>query len=231
MKLSNSFSIDRPPAEVFAAFLDIERVASCMPGSRITGRPETDTYEGEVKVKVGPLGVAYAGEFKILEVDHDQLRLTMRAKGRELRGAGNADAHIIAQLSEQQGHTLVAIDTELGIRGKVAQLGRGAIGEVTDGIMVTFARNVEQMLVSGASSTATEPGPHEPSVGADRGRTASPAAPAGAAAAGDFDVWGLIVWPMLRRHTRAMGTVAASGLAAYLGARIGVRHQERRHGN
>lgn len=229
MKLSNSFSIDRPSAEVFAAFLDIERVASCMPGSRVTGRPEPDTYEGEVKVKVGPLGVAYTGQFKILEVDHDQLRLTMRAKGRELRGAGNADAHIIAQLSEQQGRTLVAINTELGIRGKVAQFGRGVIGEVTDGIMLTFASNVEQMLISGGSSASASaesglPGP--PSRDDQEGSAASDG-PSAAATGGDFNVWGLIIWPMLQRHMRSMGPVAASGLAAYLGARIGVGRKDR----
>ncbi|MBC7633659.1 SRPBCC family protein [Aeromicrobium sp.] len=227
MKLSNSFSIDRPSAEVFAAFLDIERVASCMPGSRVTGRPEPDTYEGEVKVKVGPLGVAYTGQFKILEVDHDQLRLTMRAKGRELRGAGNADAHIIAQLSEQQGRTLVAINTELSIRGKVAQFGRGVIGEVTDGIMQTFASNVEQMLAPGGSSAPAETGLPDPS---SRDEEEGPAAfdgPPAAATGGDFDVWSLIIRPLLQRHMRSMGTVAAAGLAAYLGARIGVGRKDR----
>lgn len=228
MKLSNSFTIDRPSTDVFAAFLDIERVASCMPGSRVTAHPEPDTYEGEVKVKVGPLGVAYTGKFKILEVDHDQLRLTMRAKGRELHGAGNADAHIIAQLSEELGRTLVAIDTELGIRGKVAQFGRGVIGEVTDGIMETFARNVEQMLVSGGSSTTTGADLPAPSPDVDQARAVASAVPAAPAASADLDVWRMIVRPMLLRHLRDLGTVAASGVAAYLGARIGASRPDRR---
>lgn len=152
MKLSNSFSIARPPGEVYDAFLDIERVATCMPGSRMLGQPEPGTYEGEVRVKVGPLGVAYTGQFTVLDADKDALRLTMRAKGREQRGAGNADAHIVAQLSEQDGGTAVQIDTDLSIRGKVAQFGRGVIGEVTDGIMQTFASNVEAMLTGGGPS-------------------------------------------------------------------------------
>ena len=80
MKLSNSFSIARPPGEVYDAFLDIERVATCMPGSRMLGQPEPGTYEGEVKVKVGPLGVVYTGRFTVIESDRDALKLTMRAK-------------------------------------------------------------------------------------------------------------------------------------------------------
>ena len=226
MKLSNSFAIDRPPAEVFDAFLDIKGVATCMPGSRLLGNPEPDTYDGEVKVKVGPLGVAFSGQFKILDSDRDQLRLTMRAKGREQRGAGNADAYIVAQLSEQSGGTLVEIDTDLSIRGKVAQFGGGMIGDVTDGIMQMFAKNVEQMLVSGgaAAQSATElSGP--PSIADPRttSRPKSIPAPTPAVNADGLDVWGLVVRPMLQRHAAAIATVALSGLAAYLGARVGAR--------
>lgn len=226
MKLSNAFTIDRPPAEVFEAFLDIEGVAACMPGSRLLGNPEPDTYEGEVRVKVGPLGVAYSGQFKILDADRDQLRLTMRAKGREQRGAGNADAHIVAQMSARDGGTLVEIDTELSIRGKVAQFGRGVIGEVTDGIMQAFARNVEQMLVSGGTAPPTATGVSGPPSTTEAGGTTRPgsvAAPASAASADDLDAWLLVVRPMLKRHAGSIATVALSGLAAYLGARAGAR--------
>lgn len=212
MKLSNSFSIDRPPAEVFDAFLDIERVATCMPGSRLLGQPDPDTYEGEVKVKVGPLGVAYSGQLRLLDVDRHELRLTMRAKGREQHGAGNADAHVVAQLTAQDGGTLVEIDTELDVRGKVAQFGRGVIGEVTDGIMTTFARNVEQMLVSGGATAQAAPTATEPST-AER--------------PDDLDVWRLILRPMLQRHAGSIATVAFSGLAAYVGARAGASRGHR----
>lgn len=236
MKLSNQFTIDRPAREVFDAFLDVERIATCMPGSRLLGQPEPGTYEGEVKVKVGPLGVAYTGQFTVLDADAEQLRLTMRAKGREQRGAGNADAHIVASLSERDGGTLVQIDTDLSIRGKVAQFGRGVIGEVTDGIMQTFSRNVEQLLVSGGapSPAAGAPAPSPAAANAtaapaDPGATAGPAAPAAPAAAAaeqavsELDVWRLIVRPMLGRHAGAIATVTLAGVAAYLGARAGAR--------
>jgi len=209
---------------VFEAFLDVEGVATCMPGSRLLGNPEPNTFDGEVKVKVGPLGVAYSGQFKILDADRDQLRLTMRAKARELRGAGNADAHIVAQMSEQDDGTLVQIVTELSIRGKVAQFGRGVIGEVSDGIMQTFARNVEQMLVSGG--VPAEMAPEAPVTdGAATSRPGSVAAPAPATSADGLDLWGVLVRPMLQRHAGSFATVALSGIAAYLGARAGARRR------
>lgn len=236
MKLSNSFTIARPVQEVYEAFLDVERIATCMPGSTLLGQSGENTYEGEVKVKVGPLSVNYTGEFTILEQDLTAHRLTMRAKGREKRGAGNADAHIVASLSETDGTTQVSLDTDLSVRGKVAQFGRGVIGEVTDQIMQTFAANVEEMLVSGPAATgaATTPGP---APAAPLGRSAASAtapaedstpSPSAAEGSGDLDAWRLIVQPMLRRHAGSIATVTLSGVAAYLGARWGARAGTRR---
>jgi uncharacterized protein len=218
VKLSNSFTIDRSVDEVYQAFLDVERIATCMPGSRLLGQPEPGTYEGEVRVKVGPLGVTYSGQFTVLNADQQQHTLVMRAKGREQRGAGNADAHIVATLSEASDGTLVQIDTDLSIRGKVAQFGRGVIGDVTDGIMQTFAANVEQMLLTGQSAAPADA--LSTSIRSRSSNTAD-AETSTAAPVGDLDAWGVIVRPMLRRHGGSVATVVLSGIAAYLGARAG----------
>ena len=123
-----------------------------MPGSRLLGQPEPGTYEGEVKVKVGPLGVAYTGQFSVLDADDRAARLTCAPRAASSAARATPTRTSRAWLSERDGGgTLVQIDTDLSIRGKVAQFGRGVIGEVTDGIMQTFARNVEQMLLSGGT--------------------------------------------------------------------------------
>ncbi len=219
MKLSNTFDIDRPAADVFDIFLDIERVATCMPGSRLTGQVDEDTYEGEVKIKVGPMTVAYAGQATFVDIDKDARQLTLRAKGRETRGAGGADAMIVAQLHERGGGTRVVIDTDLSIRGKVAQFGRGAIGEVAGGLMQQFAHNVEALL-SGQASTAP------PADGAASPQHTLAAAPAATVDSGDaaLDVWGLVVLPLVRKALPSVANVLASGVAAYLGARLALRH-------
>ncbi len=252
MQLSNSFTIARPVSEVYDAFLDVDRIATCMPGSTLLGQSGEDTYDGEVKVKVGPLSVTYTGQFTILERDPDTHTLTMRAKGREKRGAGNADAHIVATLSEEAGVTSVHLATELNVRGKVAQFGRGVIADVTDSIMQTFAGNVEQMLVSGGTvaparaeaptpppaatpatgtsaaqpsgqaAAAGEPAP-APAAGTGRAPAAGEPAGTGAMTSEGLDAWALIVKPMLQRHAGSIATIALSGLAAYLGARRGAR--------
>ena len=233
MQLSNSFTIARPVDEVYDAFLDVDRIATCMPGSTLLGRSGADTYDGEVKVKVGPLNVVYTGQVTILDRDPASHTLTMRAKGREKRGAGNADAYVVATMTEDDGATTVTLDTELNIRGKVAQFGRGVIADVSDSIMQTFAGNVEQLLGSGAPadtpaggpSTDRRPAPPEPTTDAPE-----PTAAAADAGSGDgLDAWSLIVKPMLQRYAAPAVTVALAGVAAYLGARRGARAARRRH--
>lgn len=234
MKLSNTFTVDRPVGEVYDAFQDIERIATCLPGSTLIGQSVPGTYEGEVKVKVGPLSVAYAGTFTVLQADGTAHRLTMRAKGREKRGAGNADAYIVATLTDADGGTKVDIDTDLSIRGKAAQFGRGVIGEVTDSIMQTFASNVEQLLIAGgapspaaatnAAMRPAEPGAPPASAPGAASQPTPTAQPGAQSPAGnELDAWQLIVKPMLSKHAGSMVTIALSALAAYLGARAGAR--------
>jgi carbon monoxide dehydrogenase subunit G len=225
MQLTNSFTIARPADEVYKVFLDVERIATCMPGSTLLGQPDPGTYEGEVKVKVGPLSVVYAGQFVVVSANDAARRLKMRAVGREKRGAGSAEAQIVAKLTESEGQTTVQIDTDLDIRGKVAQFGRGVISEVTDGIMTAFAGNVESMLNGAQASPVSGVGvapPAPPSSRSPRPASAEPRGPAAAENDG-LDAWSLIMRPLLRKHGSGMGVVALTGLAAWLGARAGAR--------
>lgn len=48
--------------------LDVERIAPCLPGAALDGR-DGDTFRGRVKVKVGPIQLAYRGEATIAEQD------------------------------------------------------------------------------------------------------------------------------------------------------------------
>lgn len=219
MKLTNAVRIDRPPAEVFDAFLDLERVAGCMPGARLLGQPSDDAYDGEVAVKVGPLSVAYAGRLTLLEVDRDRGRLVLRAKGREKNGAGNADAYVEARVGADGEATLVEIATDLTVRGKVAQFGRGVIGDVADRIMRTFASNVEAMLAGAETAPPTQDG---------SATTTPPTATATAAEGETLDAWALVVRPALQRFAGPAATVLLAGVAAYVGARAGARRGRRR---
>ena len=189
MELTNTFTIARNPTEVFSALLDIERVATCMPGSTLTGHPEANVYQGDMKIKLGPLTVAYAGVIEVVSTDEENRRLELHAKGRERKGAGSADALIVAVLEEAEGGraTEVRIETDLNLQGKVAQFGRGVIADVAGNLVGVFADNLENLL------GGTEVVPDETSAA-----TVTMSAPASQSeAANGLDAWTLVVRPLL----------------------------------
>lgn len=164
MKITNSVELPGSPSEVFELLLDLEKVAPCMPGSNLIGK-DGDAYLGDVKIKVGPLSMTYGGTLRFLEVDHENRRATMKAAAREKNGQGNAEALITASVSTAPSGSLLEVETDLNIRGRAAQFGRGAMVDVSGKIMQQFADNLAA-LQSGASNP----------VAANDGIAAAPAA-------------------------------------------------------
>jgi carbon monoxide dehydrogenase subunit G len=140
MKLEQSFEVQAPVAQVWAALIDLERVAPCLPGATITQRDEDGTYHGEFKVKLGPTTAAYRGTVKIEEADETSHRATMKAKGTDKRGQGGANATIVNTLSETPEGTRVDAVTDFTITGRLARFGRGGmIEDISNRLMRDFS--------------------------------------------------------------------------------------------
>ncbi len=146
MELSNSFEVNRPIDHTWVVLTDVERIAPCLPGAQLQ-EVEGDEYRGIVKIKVGPITAQYKGAATFVEKNDDEHRAVLNAKGRDTRGAGNAEAVITATLEEVSGSsTRVNVHTDLKVTGKVAQFGRGVMADVSAKLMGQFADNLEAML-------------------------------------------------------------------------------------
>lgn len=151
MQFENDFEVAVGVDRVWEVMTDVEKVAPCLPGARLDGLvegSEGEQYEGVVKVKVGPITADYKGKATIIERSEDDLKVVIRAEGRDTRGAGNAAADVIATLSAvSDDRTKVSVVTDLKISGKVAQFGRGVMGDVSAKLMERFAQNLEKVLL------------------------------------------------------------------------------------
>jgi carbon monoxide dehydrogenase subunit G len=164
--LEHQFSVPAPPEAVWAAVIDPERVAPCMPGATLT---EVDgaEFSGGVKVKLGPVSLLYKGSGQFLETDEQARRVVIKAAGKDSRGNGTASATVTVTLADENGGTRGTVVTDLTITGKPAQFGRGMIVEVGGRILDTFAQCLASKI---DSDTPAEPAP-----------AAAPAKPARAA--------------------------------------------------
>jgi uncharacterized protein len=155
MQLEHHFTVPVPAAQAWEALLDVERIAPCMPGATVDSF-DGETIEGKVKVKVGPIQVAYAGTAKFVDKDAASHRAVIEASARESRGAGTAAATITAVLTEAGSSTNVTVTTDLQITGKPAQFGRGVLFDVGDKILGKFADCLAGELARDAPTTTQD---------------------------------------------------------------------------
>lgn len=143
MKIDNSFTIDAPVEQAWTMLTDIPGIAPCLPGAKLTDESD-GVYSGSVKIKVGPVTAEYRGSAEFIERDDENHRAVIDGKGRDSRGAGNAQALITAEMHDEgNDQTRVDISTDLKITGKVAQFGRGVMQDVSEKLLGQFADCLE----------------------------------------------------------------------------------------
>jgi carbon monoxide dehydrogenase subunit G len=186
MKLEQTFEVQAPLDQVWAALNDLERVAPCLPGATIGDRDEDGTYHGTFQVKLGPMTAAYRGTIRIDAADETTHTATLKAKGTDKRGQGGASATIVNRLSDHDGGTRVEAVTDFTITGRLAQFGRGGMmQDVSNRLLRDFATCLQSRLVeapaapavpSGAAVTAGDAGPEAVAAAAEPRASAPPAA-------------------------------------------------------
>ncbi|MFE6157708.1 SRPBCC family protein [Streptomyces sp. NPDC056486] len=218
MQLTNSVPVKASPDEVFALMNDVERVASCMPGAALEGR-DGDAWQGSVKIKVGPISAAYAGTVRFLEVDPQGRRLRVQARGADTHGSGDAEAEVALEVLAAPEGALLQISTDLVIRGKIAQFGKGAIATVSDRILQQFARNLGSLLDQDRTPAASTSG-----LPSTAPRAALPAAPAEA----ELDGLSMLLGPAAAKYGVVAGAFAFGLFEGWLLGRIGAQARELR---
>src|SRR4051794_36425984 len=157
MRFENSFDVNAPIDRVWEALLDVERVAPTVPGASVLERTGEDAYKVAIKVKVGPMSMTYKGDVEITSRDPAIHRAVMRARAKESRGQGTANADVTMDLTGDNGRTSATILTDVELSGKVATMGQGVLQDVSGRLVQTFAKNLAAMLEGGEAAAAPAP--------------------------------------------------------------------------
>jgi uncharacterized protein len=167
MQLENSFQVGAPPDKVFAYLLDVNKIVGCVPGAELTEVVDASTFKGRVKVKVGPITVAYNGTARISERDEAKRSATLSAEGRETTGPGSARATATMHVEPAGEGSLIRISTDYHVAGRVAQFGRGVMEDVSKRLINDMASCIQANLkadeppgddVAGAVERTSSPG-------------------------------------------------------------------------
>jgi uncharacterized protein len=127
-----------------------------VPGAQVLERTGENSYKVGIKVKVGPMSMLYRGDVEIAERDDEAHRAVMKARAKETRGQGTADADVTMMLDGADGHTSASVTTDVELSGKAAAMGQGVLQDVARRLVETFAENLAAML-AGREAPALEP--------------------------------------------------------------------------
>lgn len=145
MKLQHQCEIRAPLAVVWDLTSRIDEIAPCLPGASAV-KADDGNFDGTIKLRLGPLDLLFRGKIAIAERDAKKALMVLKGKANESSGQGSASATTTIQMTEVGRITLAAIDTDLLISGRVAQMGRGIISEVSDELLTKFVSNLEKHL-------------------------------------------------------------------------------------
>lgn len=145
-RIEERFTVRAPPRAVWEFLVDPRRVVTCLPGAELTEVVDERTFLGTVKVKVGPVTVAYKGKVLLGERDDATRTVRMSGEGRESGGAGAARMTMESRVAEAPDGAEVSVRSDVDIAGRLVQLGRGMIEQVSHQLFAQFAANVRAAL-------------------------------------------------------------------------------------
>ena len=152
---NEDFTVSFPPDEVFAMFGDLARVAACLPGAALTAVPAPDRAEGQISVKLGPIGANFRGAVRI-ERDVATLSGRIIGIGNDQRSRSSTQGDIRYRLLpvDNGASTRVVLSIGYSLRGLLAQIAReGLVRDLAKRLTAEFADNLSLSL----SGTTPEP--------------------------------------------------------------------------
>lgn len=159
VELNQSFTVQHDRDAVWAFFDDLDKVARCMPGAKLTSTPKDGKAEGAINVKLGPITSAFSG---LVDVKRDDKTYTgrVRGAGRDANSASRARGLITYQVTDTGGTaSQIDVSVKFLLAGALAQFSRsGLVKDVANHLTKTFAENLEASL-SGKATAAVDDTP------------------------------------------------------------------------
>ncbi len=155
VQLEKSFELAAPAEAAWALLQDLEAVAGCMPGARITEKVDATHYKGTVTVKLGPASLAFRGEVEVNEVDAGARSLRLVGRGTDTTGTSGAAMDLHARIEAVDAASCRLLGTsEVSVSGKAATFGGRLMSGVADQMLQQFVANFQQRLPAAQASPA-----------------------------------------------------------------------------
>ncbi|TVQ54011.1 MAG: hypothetical protein EA355_12480 [Rhodobacteraceae bacterium] len=150
-RIAQSFVTPFPRAAVWAFFQDPRKIVACMPGAALTRVEADGRIEGEMRVALGPISAAFAGEGAV-SADPAAFSGAIEGQGAEGAGGTRATGRVTYALREEGPEaTRVDVSVVYALTGPLAQISRGGVARDLAGRLTrVFADNLAASLAGRA---------------------------------------------------------------------------------
>ena len=188
-------------ADVAWEFLrDVEAVAHCMPGAKITEPLAGGGFKGTVTVRVGPATMSFRGEVAVRDVDAAARSLRLLGKGTDSTGTSGVSMELAARIEPADGASRLVGKSEVTMSGKAAAFGGRMMTSVADQILRQFAEKFAAQVAAQPAQQATEAAPARPP-----GELAVAAVPSPSRASAAQELDGLaLLWAVFKDWLRSL---------------------------
>lgn len=150
MRFEKTCTIAAPIDRLWNFIVDARAVSACLPGLDEFRQTGTDSYEGRVRLSVGPISLRLLGRIVVMEHDRTNWAARMSAEAKDARVPGDVKAELTTRLAPAEGGTSMEIVTEAKILGKLGEFGQPIMKKTVDKYLTQFAENISRAL-SGAA--------------------------------------------------------------------------------
>ena len=147
MNLEQRFTVAASRQAVWDLLMDVERLGKCFPGVERVELAVDGTYNGTLRVRVGPVSLGLAGNMTIREADRENWRALLHLEGSDRRVGGGVKCDVSMCLTElSAAETELTLTSNVTFMGKLGELGQPIIRKKADTTMQEFARNLAREM-------------------------------------------------------------------------------------
>lgn len=153
MKIEGEYLFDGPREAVWEIVRDPDVLATALPGTQSLEKISENEYQGEMQVRIGPVGGLFSGKVLISdEVPPESLTMTVEGKGKPgfIKGTGNV------QLTTDEGDkTLMEYQGDMEVGGRLASVGQRMMDSVSKSLLKQGLDSLNRALLARVPSEGT----------------------------------------------------------------------------
>ena len=150
MKIEGEDLFDGPREAVWEIVRDPDILATALPGTQSLEQISENEYQGEMQVRIGPVGGLFSGRVVISdEVPPESLTMTVEGKGKPgfVKGTG-----AIQLAPHEDGKTLMHYQGDMEVGGRLASVGQRMMDSVSKSLLKQGLDSLNQALQARVST-------------------------------------------------------------------------------